>query len=102
MKLTLDTHWLIVREAHTKRDEASAKLDEAYAKLDEASAKSDEAYAKWNEARAELNEARVKWNETVRTLCGPDASIEWTATGCIVLGVMKFLYWTDKGENHGK
>jgi len=99
MKLTLDTHWPPVREANAKRNEADAKLNEAHAKRDEADAKWREAYAKLNEAhakrdeaRAKLNEARAKWEETVRTVCGPDASIEWTDTGCIVLGVMEFFY----------
>ena len=91
MKLTLDTHWLPVREADTKWDEAHAKWNEAHAKLNEASAKLNEAHAKLNEASAKWNEARAKWNETVRTVCGPDASIEWTDTGCIVLGVIEFL-----------
>ena len=51
-----------------------------------------EADAKWREAYAKWREAYVKWREAVRTVCGPNAQIEWTDEGCIVLGVMVFLH----------
>lgn len=32
------------------------------------------------------------WENILCRVCGPHATIEWTDTGCIVLGVMEFFY----------
>lgn len=42
----------------------------------------------------------ANWARAVGEIFGKDATLQWTDTGCIVQGVMEFLYVDLRGDNH--
>lgn len=81
MKTELDKAWILARETYARLERARAAWGSiSEIKLDMAGTWCGHEVA-WD-----------TWQKTVYRVCGSDASIEETNTGCIVLGVMEFFY----------
>lgn len=72
-----------------------AELDVAWQRVADITAAAqilhDEAANLQKKANAMDNKASKLWDESVNRICGESADVQWTDTGCVVLGVMEFI-----------
>jgi hypothetical protein len=72
------------------------KLDAAWHKHCRLRTEANKLWAEANKLHAEGGKLRAEghklWRAAITEVCGKGATVEWIDTGCIVAGVMEFIY----------